>query len=680
MLTQRDIQTLIERFGGQPVTTRTLAINNRADRAEPITAVLTTEMPAQVFSWERWDVITEVMLADGMVLPTNRDKVPLLDSHSRWSIKEHLGSVANFGNVTVSDYLGKTGELSFSSVPDSQEAKTKVDEGHVTDVSAGYEVLKAIWIPPNTKQLINGKEYDGGKDGLQVTTQWKLKEVSLCPIGADELATIRSEARQMKRTEDETDCPECGMKTPADGTYCKSCGKEIKRAAQSPPDPKPTITQQSRGDVSMEPTKEQLTDQERAAIREAEYTRIKEIGEWKQQFTGKIENIDELANKAIKAGTTVDMFKGILTEKMAEKGQDLVTPQTALGLSAKEQKRYSILRGIRHLLFQRDKQFADMKVDASFEIECSNEIASRLGVSPKGVLVPYEMQPGVMSAERARAQRDAVVSAPTNAGYLVGTNLIPSEFIELPRNMFLADKIGVRTLSGLVGNVDFPKQTAAGTASWVGESTAGNETDITVGKVSLTLKTVTAFYDYSRKLLLQSTPSIDRLINEDLDMILRLAIDKAIFHGSGGDQPTGIVGTSGVGSVVGAGLNWEKVVEFRTDVAVGNLLASNMSFVTDPVTYGKLMTRPKEAGYPVYLLNDNGQLIKYPVWDSNQITAGYLFFGDGSKVLVGEWGVLDVLPDPYTASTKGDIRIIGFKSVDVAVRHAGAWSIAPDVS
>jgi HK97 family phage major capsid protein len=525
---------------------------------------------------------------------------------------------------------------------------------------------------------IGGKVYNGGERGLRVTTQWKLKEVSLCPIGADELATIRAEAKHHKR--DMMDCPECGMQTPADGNYCASCGKEIKRAAWDTASPDPTITikHQQPGEPTMEPTKEQLTDQEKAAVREAEYNRIREIGEWKTRFVGQIENVDQLATEAIKSGMSVSEFKGTLAEKMAEKGKALQTPQSALGLTEKEQKRYSILRAIRHLLYQRDKQFADMKVDASFEIECSNEIAARLGIAPKGILVPYEMQPGMTNA--ARAQRDATVGNASNAGALVGTTLMASEFIELRRNVYLADRIGVRVLSGLVGNVDFPKQTAAGTATWVGEQVAGAETNLTVGKVSLSLKTVSAFYDYSRKLLLQSTPSIDMLINQDLDQILRLAIDKAIFHGSGGDQPTGIENTSGVGNVVGAGLTWQKVIEFRTDVAVANSLSGSLSFVTDPVTFGTLMGRPKAAGYPVYLINDNGQMISYPVYDSNQITSGYLFFGDGSQVLLGEWGVLDILPDPYTASTKGDIRVVGFKSVDVALRHAGAWTLANDVS
>jgi len=685
MLTKEEIIKLMQRFGGQAVTTRTVPV---AERAEGKTsAVLTTELPAEVFSWERWDVITEVMLMDGMVLPQGRDQVPLLDTHSRWSVKEQFGSVRNFGATNVAGYAGKTGELLFSSVADAQEAKTKVDEGHVTDISAGYEVLNAIWVAPKTKQLINGKEYDGGDKGLQVTTQWKLKEVSLCPIGADELATIRSEAqRALTKREEMVDCPECGMQTPADGKYCKSCGKEISRAARDTASPDPiTINNQPKEATMPEATKQELTDQERTAIREAETNRIKGIGEWKQRFTGKVENVDELALKAIKEDWTPERMGGELAIKMSEKGQPLQTPQTALGMSQKDKQRYSITKAIGHMLFQRDKQFSEFKdVDATFEIECSDQVAKQLGQSPKGIFIPDEVQPGRMTPERALLaaimQRDQTVASATGGGNLVGTNLLASEYIDLPRNMYLADKIGVRIMGGLVGNIAIPKLTGAGTVSWVGESTAASEAAVTVGQVTLQPKTVSTFYDYSRKLLLNSTPSIDRIVTEDGDATIRLAIDKAIFHGTGTDQPTGIALTNGVGDVGAAGMDWAAAVEFRTDVASANLLGNNLAYVTDPVTMGVLMTREKATGYPTYLINDNGRMVNFPVYDSNQITAGYIFFGDGSQVLLGEWSVLDVLVDPYTASTKGDVRIVFFKTTDVAVRLAGAWSVADDAA
>jgi HK97 family phage major capsid protein len=670
MLTREDIQSLIERFGGKAMAMRTMP-TSYTSKDDSVEAVLTTEKPADVWDWEKWDVVPEVLRMDGMLLPEGRDQVPLLDTHSRYSISDQLGSVRTFGDANVAGYAAKIARFFFASTNDAQDAATKVKEGHVTDNSVGYEVLSSTWIAPGASVDVNGKTYNGGERGLRVTTQWKLKEVSLCPIGADELATIRSEAKKVAKREEMMDCPDCGMQTPADSTYCKSCGKEIKRSVA--PDPIITITNNQGGITMPEPTKEQLTDQELQTIRENESKRLQGLNEWSQRFVGKIENIDDLKREAVTKGLSVDLFKGQLAEKMAEKGQPLVSP--ALGLSQAEIQRYSITKAIAYQCKQRGvAEFANEKIDATFELELSNEIAKQSGEVPKGLFVPYEKQPGRM------AQRDQTVGSSTAGGNLVGTNLLASEYIDLPRNMYLADKIGVRMLGGLVGNVAIPKLTAAGTAEWVGESSAASETAVTVGQVTMAPKSVTAWYDYSRKLLLQSTPGIDAIINDDGDQILRLAIDKSIFHGTGTNQPTGLALTSGVGDVSAIDLTWAGCVEFRTDVASGNSLAGNMAFVTDPVTYGLLMTREKASGYPVYLLGDNGRIMNYPVYDSNQITAGYIFFGDGSKVLLGEWGTLDVLVDPYTASTKMDVRVVFFKSVDVGVRLASGWSIADDAS
>ncbi|MDH4317947.1 MAG: hypothetical protein OEV64_06120 [Desulfobulbaceae bacterium] len=57
--------------------------------------ILTTEQPATVFGWNRWDFVEEVLLMEGMRVPAI-GQVPLLDSHSRASVDDVLGSVSDF--------------------------------------------------------------------------------------------------------------------------------------------------------------------------------------------------------------------------------------------------------------------------------------------------------------------------------------------------------------------------------------------------------------------------------------------------------------------------------------------------------------------------------------------------------------------------------------------------------
>ena len=106
-------------------------------------------------------------------------------------------------------------------------------------------------------------------------------------------------------------------------------------------------------------------------------------------------------------------------------------------------------------------------------------------------------------------------------------------------------QLGVRRLSGLVGNADITKQTAGATAYWLAtESTAITEAQQTLGLLQLRPNNLGAYTEVSRQLMLQSTPDADAFVMEDLAAQLAVAIDTAILVGTGTEQPQGIVGTA----------------------------------------------------------------------------------------------------------------------------------------
>ena len=77
-------------------------------------------------------------------------------------------------------------------VPEETEtiAFRKTKEGHLTDYSAGYRALKEMKLTENQVTEINGRTYQGP---CILITEWTLREVSTCPIGADPTAKARSE-------------------------------------------------------------------------------------------------------------------------------------------------------------------------------------------------------------------------------------------------------------------------------------------------------------------------------------------------------------------------------------------------------------------------------------------------------------------------------------------------------
>lgn len=158
------------------VRASTLSVEERS-----IEATISTETPVPMPDWERGEMVNEILLTSGAEYPRSR-QVPLLDCHSRWSVSSQLGSVREL----AVNGPRMTGRLHFSAAAEGEW--TKVREGHVTDVSVGYRVLKKVYVPAGKTKSIGGREFEGP---LNLVTKWRIHEVSVTPIGADEQAKMR---------------------------------------------------------------------------------------------------------------------------------------------------------------------------------------------------------------------------------------------------------------------------------------------------------------------------------------------------------------------------------------------------------------------------------------------------------------------------------------------------------
>ena len=153
------------------------------EEGRSVEAVISTEQPVDMPDWGRQQMIPEVLVPSGAEFPSNR-QVPFLDSHQRRSVKDQLGSAREIkinGNEI-------TATLVFRKSKESDDALGGVRDGHITDVSVGYDVLKRQYIESGAKKTIGNRTYEGP---VNVVTKWRLREVSLTPIGADDQAKLR---------------------------------------------------------------------------------------------------------------------------------------------------------------------------------------------------------------------------------------------------------------------------------------------------------------------------------------------------------------------------------------------------------------------------------------------------------------------------------------------------------
>lgn len=270
------------------------------DKTRSVDVVCSTETPVEVFDWERWEFVPEVLLMSGCEMPASR-QVPLLDTHYRGDVSSVLGSCRSL-RVEGSELLGRAHYSAAD--PTADMAWRKTSEGHLTDYSIGYRVLESTYIPEGQKQTIAGRQYEGP---VKVATRWKVRELSTCPIGADEYAKARAATQP--------DNPQREEKTMPKDKHIEEPGRGTQETTVTPeptvnPEPVRTLTEE---DVATRA----------AAMARAEIERREEIRAMGDHF-----GYREVAEKLIADGSSVDAArKAIMVEQMKK-------PETSPGFRA----------------------------------------------------------------------------------------------------------------------------------------------------------------------------------------------------------------------------------------------------------------------------------------------------------------------------------------------------------
>jgi HK97 family phage major capsid protein/HK97 family phage prohead protease len=425
-----------------------------------------------------------------------------------------------------------------------------------------------------------------------------------------------------------------------------------KTAASAAPSPDPIPT--------MEATTPDLAVVRTEAI-EAERSRISDITALCEKH-----GMADLGRQLIESGRSIDEARAAVLDNLNIKQEPVNMSAAEIGLSEKESRSFSFLRAINYLANPADRAAREA---AAFEIEASEAAAAQLGRQSRGITVPQDV-----------LRRDLTVGVASAGGNLVATDLDAGSFIDLLRNASALDQAGATVLTGLTGNVAIPRQSGAATAYWVAESGAPTESQQSVDQVSLTPKTVAAYTDYSRRLMLQSSIDVENMVRNDLARVLALKIDLAGLYGTGTNgEPLGLKLTNGIGTEnFGATTpTFAEVVALESDVATANALLGSPVYLMNATMRGGLKTQTKDTGSGMFVMEGN-EVNGYRGVLSNQVASGDLWFGNFADLIIGYFSGLDIMVDPYSNSTSGTVRVVAMQDCDIAVRHPESFSRGND--
>ena len=331
------------------------------------------------------------------------------------------------------------------------------------------------------------------------------------------------------------------------------------------------------------------------------------------------------------------------------------------------EQRVSVLSALRHLM---DPNRFPLE---GAEREYSQEMARRSGQQPTGVYVPF-------SALESRA---AMVT--TTAPEIVPTIHRADLYVDAFRRALISQRLGVRILTGLTGNLSIPKRGNGTTAGWVAENVALPETGMDFDSMTMTPRHVGAWTELSRQLIMQSSPDVETLIREDLARAVAEKVDAALIDGGAtAVEPTGIMRASGTLSGSMAGPTWAQVL------AVIGLLEDNnvpgaWRWLFSPKSARVLRGTAKNAANLEYLFQD-GNVGELPALSSSFVpdvdaTHGVAIVGDFSQVMIGIWGALDLSTNPWAEGPykKGNVLVRAISSLDIGIRDPRGFVIVDDI-
>ena len=361
-------------------------------------------------------------------------------------------------------------------------------------------------------------------------------------------------------------------------------------------------------------------------------------------------------------------------------------------VSFPDASKYRLIRAINAL--------AEHRPVNGYEGEISQEIANRTEKTPGGFFMPPNlsmraMMPGDPRAKLAGMEQRAFDTTAGVGG--IPTILDTGRFIDSLKAVPVVARMGATYLSDLVGALALPRLSTNIQTYMVGESTAPTQSNPVLDQVTLNAKTLGAYTLVTRRMRHQTSLDVENLVRRNMLWFMALGVDNQALNGTGSsNQATGLLNNSNVTTTAigtnGGDVSWGNIVAMESVINDAKAMAENMGYLTSQLGRGKMKTLTKIASsqYSGFLWDAENTVNGYKAMASTLIpktlTKGSgtnltaVLFGNWASLVIGLWGGIDIIVDPYSNSTAGDLKVTMLQDIDVNVQHPESFNKIVDMN
>lgn len=264
------------------------------------------------------------------------------------------------------------------------------------------------------------------------------------------------------------------------------------------------------------------------------------------------------------------------------------------------------------------------------------------------------------------------------------TPLIPltiGEIIQPLEKGLILSKVGCKMQYGLTG--DFVLPIVAGIEATIEDENAEvADTTIDISKISPKPKRVALAIPVSNRAIDQSNSALLEIVRTQLTMGLTRLLNKWMF------STLKITAKASDGCFVKAseipaieydsakGISWKDVVKLKGAVMkTGVVFDSSAAYVCSATTYAELEATPRDAGSGRMII-ENGQINGFPVFMTEFVGEDFLGFGIFNYELVGQFGKMRIIVDPYTGAKKNVVYFVLNTDFDMLTVRPEAFGVA----
>jgi HK97 family phage major capsid protein len=404
-------------------------------------------------------------------------------------------------------------------------------------------------------------------------------------------------------------------------------------------------------------------------------------------------NVPDKAGDFIERNLTLDQAKLEIFEGLSSGGGRVPASEQLEGLTRKDRKRYRYRRAI---ALQLGIKEGGGKLDG-LEGEVHQHLLRRKpqgATLTGGILVPFDMRDqdeiDQDFEERQTIERTMDSKTAGKGAELVAA--ISGQLIELLESQPIAGRLGANIMAGLTAPITFPRETGAPTVTFKGENPGVDITDddASTGELELALKSMRGSVKMSRELLVQTSGRAEGMVKNRLTTGHARAIDRAVFHGTGaGSQPTGLYNLAGVLAVAMGSVapTYVKITDMEGLVADQAVEAGAFGFALTARMAARLKSTlmfPGTSSPPIFAGKiQGGEIDGYTAIGSPQVRSNLgagadehgFAFGAWDMCVIGLFGALELLVDPYTLGGQGLIRVRSYSYGDVIFTHPEAFCV-----